>query len=86
MVDEQRQLLEQIGRLLRSGDVSDLRELLADQRSNVDVVPIEIDTAESGSSVTLHQTSSIRRCRYKYTYNKDQGRSNPTQGTSNKEV
>jgi len=34
MVDEQRQLLEQIGRLLESGDVSDLRELLADQRSS----------------------------------------------------
>lgn len=34
MVDEQRQLLEQIGRLLGSGEVSDLRELLADQRSS----------------------------------------------------
>ena len=34
MVDEQRQLLEQVERLLESGDVSDLRELLADQRSS----------------------------------------------------
>ncbi len=33
-MDEQRQLLEQIGRLPGSGDVSDLRELLADQRSS----------------------------------------------------
>jgi len=33
-MDEQRQLLEQIGRLPVSGNVSDLRELLADQRSS----------------------------------------------------
>ncbi len=34
MVDEQKQLLEQIERLLESGDGSGLRELLADQRSS----------------------------------------------------
>ena len=34
MVDEQRQLLEQVERLLESGNVSDLRQLLADQRSS----------------------------------------------------
>ncbi len=33
-MDEQRQLLEQIERLPGAGDVSDLRELLADQRSS----------------------------------------------------
>jgi len=34
MVDEQRQLLEQVERLLESGNVSDLRELRADQRTS----------------------------------------------------
>jgi len=34
MVDEQRQLLEQVERLLESGNVSALRQLLADQRSS----------------------------------------------------
>ena len=34
MMDEQKQLLEQIERLPGSGDISDLRELLADQRSS----------------------------------------------------
>lgn len=34
MMDEQRQLLEQIRRLPESGDVSDLRELLAEQRTS----------------------------------------------------
>ena len=32
MMDEQKQLLEQIERLLESEDISGLRELLADQR------------------------------------------------------